>query len=87
MQVEEFTAREVIRQSVQKKATDIDREEAAAETDKTRDWEHQAERGINEPGRLDTLRCAEWKHTQYRCVGYVMTQHHEEDSRTDDGVV
>ncbi|MER7794692.1 hypothetical protein [Streptomyces sp. NPDC097640] len=76
MTSEEFTARALIHRSVQKKATGMDREKVAEETEKARGWERQAGRGIDEPGRLDTLHHAEWKHTEWRRIGYVMTEQH-----------
>ncbi|MFE3770922.1 hypothetical protein [Streptomyces sp. NPDC059122] len=78
MQVEKITAREVIHRTVQKKATEMDREKVAEETKNARVREHQAQRRMGEPGHLKALRHAERKHTDGRRIGYLTTEEHME---------
>lgn len=74
MPVEKFTAREAVRRSVQKDATGMGRKQVAQQTEIARGWERQVGRVIDEPGRLISLRHAEWKHTEWRGIGYVMAE-------------
>lgn len=75
---EGLTARELIRRSVQTKATGMNRQQVGEETAKAQGREHQAACGIDEPGHLENLHHAEWKHTEWRRIGHVMTEQHME---------
>ncbi|MEU3374864.1 hypothetical protein ABZ734_31055 [Streptomyces sp. NPDC006660] len=79
MAVQRYTAQEIVRENVRRKATGMTREQVAAETRTARGWEHRTERGPQElgglaAGRLETLRLARWKHAEWRRIGSVMTE-------------
>ncbi|GAA2436740.1 hypothetical protein ACFPFX_37660 [Streptomyces mauvecolor] len=79
MPVQRYTAQEIVRKNVQRKATGMTREQVAAETRTAQGWERGTERGPQElgglePGRLEALRLARWKHTEWRRIGSVMAE-------------
>ncbi|MFD7498270.1 hypothetical protein ACFV8T_39160 [Streptomyces sp. NPDC059832] len=74
MPVQKYTAREIVRKNAQKKATGLTRDQVSEETETARSMERQKGRGLDEPGRLDSLRLAEWAHTEWRRIGYVMAE-------------
>ncbi|MEV0375736.1 hypothetical protein AB0I10_39385 [Streptomyces sp. NPDC050636] len=69
MPVQKYTAREITRKNVQKKATGMTRDQVREGTDTARMLERQKGRVLDEPGRLHSLRLAEW-----RQIGYVMAE-------------
>ncbi|MFF9594049.1 hypothetical protein ACF1FX_33550 [Streptomyces sp. NPDC014646] len=74
MPVQKYTVRELVRKNTQKKATGLTRDQVGEETETARSMERQKGRALDEPGRLDSLRLAEWAHTEWRRIGYVMTE-------------
>ncbi|MEU2955772.1 hypothetical protein [Streptomyces xanthochromogenes] len=79
MPIQRYTAQEIVRKNVQRKASGMNREQVARETDAAESWERHAGRepgelGRLEPGRLESLRLARWKHTEWRRIGSLMTE-------------
>ncbi|MFD8790868.1 hypothetical protein [Streptomyces vinaceus] len=74
MPVQKYTGREFSRSKVQRRAEGMTRDEVAEQTEVARAFERQKGRALEEPGRLQSLRLAEWAHTEWRRIGYVMAE-------------